>query len=1307
MIGNNRPIESRLIFSIENDLTRTFIIGRGNIIPLRGWCYHPARKILALSVMVNDEEYPVRNFGLARRDVFEDQYDKFDPNGYSLNSGFWRMIPFRETQTGFKADLGLKAVLENGEILAVRLGTIQCEPSAREEVAPVRPLGGAGSPLIAISMTTYNPPPHLFKKQIRSILDQSHRNWICIINDDCSDKESFAQIKAVAEEDPRFNVYRNISNLGFYRNIERCLSRVPKEAPFVALSDQDDLWHKDKLSELLQPFDPETHLVYCDMNIVDEEGRVLHDTYWTTRKNNYEKLDLMMIANTITGAASLFRREMLDLLLPFPDRVGDAYHDHFLGCIALAVGKIRYVPVPLHNYCQHSENIIGHYASHRFDPATGHPKGRLFGRLLNFLQRRFTLYFGAYYDKLRWRVLMAGIIRLRCEAISKHKRRILDRFAGLDRNPFPAALGFVKNILLRRTRVTMGLDWIFLASLGVMKLTTVYFRWNRAGIVKRYRERKPPPVSVQEGDVMMENKALAQERPTLTLGEGPSQAGAAIAVENHSAVGFLLKKTAPFKLNVSSTHPRRINILIGIIDFKYFFGGYITVFNLGKRLVREGYNVRMIIVDDCPFEPYLWRQEIQKYQGLEDSFDLIEVIYNFDRTEVIDCSNEDVFMATSWWTAHIARDTLNYLKPDRFIYLTQEYEPLFYNASSLYVLSDMTYAFPYYAIFSTELLRDYHRRNRIGLFKEDLQFGDQNSVAMENAVLRFEVSEAAMRSRTKKKLLFYARPEAHAARNLFEIGLMALTRAIQAGAFNRDSWEFYGIGTLDHAQTILLDDRGVCLRFLPKADLKEYQDLLPQFDIGLSLMLSPHPSLVPIEMCAAGMLVVTNTFANKTEERLKEISSNFIPAEPSLDAVQQALVEAAARVEDYPARIRGARVKWTQSWENAFNEKFMNTLKSFIHHAADPSRRPDVLSSSESREDRMARAYLKATVISPERFCDTISPEDGAYRSLKERTDFKEVVAYLYLKTGRESADFIQKILRLSGKSLGSLDGLLHVAGGYGMITRHLVKDMDAGKVWAADFSADALRFLQKTMNVGGIRLDERSLSNRFSRKFEAVFAESLFEDLAPDAFEAWLGLLWNSLQRNGLLIFLAQNDHALPPDAAPDSSGFTFLNGRGYVRKDWLEGLAAKLGIHNFYCVENGFAVGRDLYVAARKYAHSLNGLRPPLRPDGSINQMEIRPPGSLYMTGWAVDPDEGSPVKGIEIYSDGILLGKAKTGLARPDVQHHKGRSDYLYSGWEFGCDALPRRDPSAFASDRLMVVIRNGKGAIQCLSPLVDRT
>ena len=215
-----------------------------------------------------------------------------------------------------------------------------------------------GAP-VTICMTTYEPNEEFLGAQLRSIQGQSYQDWECLICDDHSSGSTLSVIERLCQEEPRFHLLKNPDNVGFYLNFERCLRNVPRDSQFIALCDQDDVWHPDKLQRLLQEFDNSTSLVYSDMRLIDAKDEVLSDTYWSDRKNNYSKLDVLMVANTITGAASLFRASLLDLILPFPKRIGDAYHDHWIALVAFLGGDIRYVDEPLYDYRQHGYNIIG------------------------------------------------------------------------------------------------------------------------------------------------------------------------------------------------------------------------------------------------------------------------------------------------------------------------------------------------------------------------------------------------------------------------------------------------------------------------------------------------------------------------------------------------------------------------------------------------------------------------------------------------------------------------------------------------------------------------------------------------------------------------------------------------------------------------------------------------------------------------------------------------------------------------------------------------------------------------------------
>lgn len=237
-------------------------------------------------------------------------------------------------------------------------------------------------PSIAVCMATYEPDVELFAKQYRSIREQTHGDFVCIVSDDASRAPVARAVEQACSEDERFRYVGHSDRVGYYRNFERCLELVPPGVRFVALSDQDDAWHADKLETLAGAFRSErVQLAYADMAIVSSDGEPLAPSYWTDRCNNYTDLPSLLLINTVTGAASLFRRELLDVALPFPDVPGKAFHDHWLACTALALGEIAFVDRPLHDYVQHGANVVG-----RHEPLPGELRGGLVNALGRFVR---------------------------------------------------------------------------------------------------------------------------------------------------------------------------------------------------------------------------------------------------------------------------------------------------------------------------------------------------------------------------------------------------------------------------------------------------------------------------------------------------------------------------------------------------------------------------------------------------------------------------------------------------------------------------------------------------------------------------------------------------------------------------------------------------------------------------------------------------------------------------------------------------------------------------------------------------------
>ena len=120
----------------------------------------------------------------------------------------------------------------------------------------------------------------------------------------------------------------------------------------------------------------------------------------------------------------------------------------------------------------------------------------------------------------------------------------------------------------------------------------------------------------------------------------------------------------------------------------------------------------------------------------------------------------------------------------------------------------------------------------------------------------------------------------------------------------------------------------------PRAPQAGYGAFLREHDVGLALMFTPHPSLVPLEMASAGLVTVTNTFENKTAAAMEAISANLIAAEPGVSAIAAALGEAAAaRADDAEARVRGSAVGWPRDWDEAFSDDVLDRVVNLLRRS--------------------------------------------------------------------------------------------------------------------------------------------------------------------------------------------------------------------------------------------------------------------------------------------------------------------------------------------------------------------------------------
>jgi glycosyltransferase involved in cell wall biosynthesis len=400
-------------------------------------------------------------------------------------TGFWAIL---EAPAGSDGELPLTATAGvDGRRVRAELGTIAVrvsdQPAAR--FPDGGPLEGA---TVAIAIATYEPPADLLRNQLESIRAQTREDWICVISDDASSPERFADLRAAVGDDPRFLVSRAERRGGFYRNFERALRMVPPGVEYVALADQDDRWRPDKLARLVAAIG-DTNLVYSDARIVDQNGAVISPTYWVGRRNNHTNLASLVIANTVTGAASLFRRELLDDALPFPSGPGAMYHDHWIALVALTLGDLRYLPEPLYDYVQHGGAFLGHAAAN----ALGVERDSIVRRVISapaIYQRSLRAWRRYYFEEQCRTQLLARVLRMRCgQRTSRRKLRTLGLFADGERSALAHLwLG------LRSLRTLIGRN----ETLGVERGILRGIAWRRLLELAGTRPRFPRPTLAAE-----------------------------------------------------------------------------------------------------------------------------------------------------------------------------------------------------------------------------------------------------------------------------------------------------------------------------------------------------------------------------------------------------------------------------------------------------------------------------------------------------------------------------------------------------------------------------------------------------------------------------------------------------------------------------------------------------------------------------------------------------------------------------------------------------------------------------------------
>jgi hypothetical protein len=133
----------------------------------------------------------------------------------------------------------------------------------------------------------------------------------------------------------------------------------------VVLSDQDDVWHPDRIANALRALAGEPLLHFSEARLIDAHGKPLAGSLFSALELTAATLnaladgrafETLVRRNIAPGATVAFKRKLLDYAFPFP---GQWVHDEWLTVLAAARERVAASTDELIDYRLHGANQIG------------------------------------------------------------------------------------------------------------------------------------------------------------------------------------------------------------------------------------------------------------------------------------------------------------------------------------------------------------------------------------------------------------------------------------------------------------------------------------------------------------------------------------------------------------------------------------------------------------------------------------------------------------------------------------------------------------------------------------------------------------------------------------------------------------------------------------------------------------------------------------------------------------------------------------------------------------------------------------
>lgn len=215
-------------------------------------------------------------------------------------------------------------------------------------------------PEVAILLSTYNGERFL-TEQLDSFARQTHSGWKVWASDDGSRDGTRALLAEYQDKWPagRLAVLDGPAR-GFVANFLTMTCHPDIQADYYAFSDQDDIWHADKLERALQwlgSVPNDSAALYCSRSVLVDANNHEIGVSPMCGKPSFANA---LVQNIAGGNTMVFNRAARALLQQAGTELPLAYHDWWAYlAVSGCGGQVLFDPVPSLRYRQHGANLVG------------------------------------------------------------------------------------------------------------------------------------------------------------------------------------------------------------------------------------------------------------------------------------------------------------------------------------------------------------------------------------------------------------------------------------------------------------------------------------------------------------------------------------------------------------------------------------------------------------------------------------------------------------------------------------------------------------------------------------------------------------------------------------------------------------------------------------------------------------------------------------------------------------------------------------------------------------------------------------